>query len=89
MRRMAERLEIAFDDEHLPAAAGEKPLVPVCSSRKPRNAEMLERAETLQRWLNTYPGIFLKIDGVAGERTSTAYKIVTGSFLPGDPRADA
>ena len=87
MRRLAERREIEFEDRRLPAGAEERPLVPAWSTRKPRNAEMLERAETLQRWLNTYPGIFLKVDGVAADRTSNAYKLVTGSLLPRDPRS--
>lgn len=87
MRRMAERREIEFEDRRLPAAAEDRPLVPSWSTRKPRNAEMLQRAETLQRWLNTYPGIFLKVDGVVADRTSDAYKLVTGSLLPGDPRS--
>jgi lysozyme family protein len=42
--------------------------------------------EDLQRMLNTFPGIFVKVDGVPGERTSTAVKKVTGEFLLGDPR---
>lgn len=87
MRRMAERREIEFGDHRVPAAAQERPFVPAWSTRKPRNAEMLQRAETLQRWLNTYPGIFLKVDGVVADRTSNAYKLVTGSLLPGDPRS--
>ena len=45
------------------------------------------RAKELQRWLNTFPGIFVKIDGVPGPRTSEAYRKVTGSYLPGDPRS--
>ncbi len=43
--------------------------------------------EELQKILNTFPGIFLKVDGIAGERTSDAFKKVTGCFLFGDPRA--
>jgi hypothetical protein len=36
--------------------------------------------------LNTFPGIFVKVDGVPGERTSDAFRKVTGHFLFGDPR---
>jgi len=43
--------------------------------------------EEMQKILNTFPGIFLKVDGIAGERTSDAFKKVTGGFLFGDPRA--
>lgn len=42
--------------------------------------------EELQKILNTFPGIFVKPDGVAGERTSDAFRKVTGRFLFGDPR---
>lgn len=45
----------------------------------------LEKAEDLQRLLNMFPGISLRVDGVAGPRTSAAYKTVTGKYLPGDP----
>ena len=44
--------------------------------------------EDLQRMLNTFPGIFVKVDGLPGERTSDAFKKVTGNFLFGDPRAE-
>jgi lysozyme family protein len=44
-------------------------------------------AEALQRMLNTFPGIVLKVDGVPGEKTSNAFRKVTGHFLFGDPRA--
>jgi|RhiMetdeSRZDD1v2_1073273.scaffolds.fasta_scaffold17509_10 lysozyme family protein len=44
--------------------------------------------ENLQRLLNTFPGIFVKVDGVPGEKTSDAFKKVTGHFLVGDPRAE-
>ena len=45
------------------------------------------QAEALQRFLNGFPGIFVKVDGFAGEKTSDAFKQVTGHFLQGDPRA--
>jgi hypothetical protein len=56
-----------------------------------RSADLAEaaRAEGLQKWLTTFPGIFLKVDGIPGERTSDAYRSVTGPYLPGDPRAAA
>jgi lysozyme family protein len=44
--------------------------------------------EELQRTLNMFPGIFLKVDGIAGPRTSDAFKNVTGHFLVGDPRGN-
>jgi hypothetical protein len=47
----------------------------------------VKHAEDLQKWLNTFDGIFVKVDGVPGDRTSNAFKKVTGVYLPGDPRA--
>lgn len=86
LRRMAERGLIEFADQPIPQQpAG--PLISSWSRRKPRNAADIARAEDLQRWLNTFPGIFVKVDGHAGDRTSEAYHKVTGGYLPGDPRA--
>jgi hypothetical protein len=41
----------------------------------------------LQRFLNRFPGIFLKDDGKLGPRTSEACKQIFGCYLAGDPRA--
>jgi len=35
--------------------------------------------------MKAFAGISLKVDGVAGPRTSAAYKTVTGKYLTGDP----
>jgi hypothetical protein len=43
--------------------------------------------ELLQKALNLFPGIFLKVDGFAGKDTSGAFHKVTGHYLKGDPRA--
>lgn len=43
----------------------------------------------LQRFLNTFPGIFLREDGKLGERSSDAFRQVFGTYLQGDPRASA
>lgn len=43
-------------------------------------------AEALQRFLNALPGIYVKVDGRAGRRTSAAFRQVVGVYLPGDPR---
>jgi lysozyme family protein len=50
------------------------------------NRALPEVAE-LQRFLNTLPGIFVKVDGRAGPRTSDAFRKATGRYLAGDPRA--
>jgi hypothetical protein len=54
--------------------------------KKPADPALVAQAEALQRWLNGFPGIFIKVDGVPGERTSDAYRQATGTYLPGDPR---
>jgi lysozyme family protein len=86
LRRLAERGEIEFMDQPSPDPYAAL-LVSRHSKRKPSDPAMLLRAEQLQMWLNTFPGIFVKVDGVAGDRTSEAYKKVTGAYLPGDARA--
>ena len=40
----------------------------------------------LQRFLNTFPGIFLREDGVLGPKTSAACEEIFGRYLKGDPR---
>ena len=47
------------------------------------------QATRLQKLLNRFPGISARVtpDGVAGNKTSAAFKEVTGRFLGGDPRA--
>lgn len=85
LRRMAEKQIIEFVDQPLPPG-GDSPLVVPYSMKKSRNPALVARAEDLQRWLNTFPGVFVKVDGTPGQKTSDAYRLVTGSHLPGDPR---
>jgi lysozyme family protein len=85
LRRMAERGIIEFSDQPSPKP-DTPPLVVRHSNSKPTNPADVTAAETLQKWLNTFPGIFVKVDGVPGDKTSEAYRKVTGSYLPGDPR---
>jgi len=85
LRRLAEKGIIEFTDQPAPKV-NERPLIVSYSATKPTDATIIKQGEDLQRWLNTYPGIFVKIDGWAGEKTSDAFKKVTGIFLPGDPR---
>jgi lysozyme family protein len=86
LRRMVEKLMFEFVDQPLPEDDSE-PLVVAHSNRKSKDPAIVARAEELQRWLNSFEGIFVKVDGVPGDRTSDAFKRVTGAFLPGDPRA--
>jgi lysozyme family protein len=85
LRRMAEIHQIEFRDRPIPGEDS-PPLIVKYAKRKSRDPLVLSQAQDLQRWLNTYPGIFLKVDGVPGGRTSEAFKRVTGHYLPGDPR---
>jgi lysozyme family protein len=85
LRRMVEHDAIEFPDRPN-RGIDEEPLVVKYAQRKSRDERIVASAENLQRWLNTFPGIFLKVDGIPGERTSTAYKKATGSYLPHDPR---
>jgi lysozyme family protein len=84
LRRMAESGRIDFPDPPLPAE--EEFLISRYTTTRPTDPSLLARTEDLQRWLNTFPGIFVKVDGFPGEQTSNAFKKVAGIFLPGDPR---
>jgi hypothetical protein len=85
LRRMAEKGWVEFMDQPAPHVNA-PPLVAGFSMKKPQDPARVIRTEDLQRWLNTFPGIFVKVDGVPGNLTSEAYKKVTGHYLPGDPR---
>ena len=82
---MAENGYIDFEDQPAPAEQ-DGPIIVNYSGTKPVNPEDVARAEDLQLWLNTFPGIFVKVDGSPGDRTSAAFFKVTGHYLPGDPR---
>tara|TARA_R110000850_G_scaffold91742_14_gene194690 strand:- start:44606 stop:45439 length:834 start_codon:yes stop_codon:yes gene_type:complete len=86
LRRMSENRQIEFDGQPAPVE-NDDPLLVRHANKKPRSAEQVRRAEALQVWLNTFPGIFVKVDGVPGDRTSHAFRQITGHYLPGDPRA--
>jgi lysozyme family protein len=86
LRRMAETGLTEFKDQPAPKP-NTAPLVVNYSMKKSADLSFVAKVETLQRWLNTFPGIFVKLDGTPGNLTSEAFKKVTGSYLPGDPRA--
>lgn len=46
-----------------------------------------ERADDLQRFLNTFPGISLLVDSKPGDKTSEACFKIFGHYLKGDSRA--
>ena len=85
LRRMAENRQIEFPDQPPPPAVGTPVVVRYATKRSTNSAEA-QAALDLQRWLNTFPGVFVKVDGIPGRRTSDAYRAVTGKRLPGDPR---
>lgn len=85
LRRMAERGIIEFPDQPAPQP-NTPPLVVSYSMHKSADSSVVARVLELQNWLNTFPGIFVKVDGVPGNLSSEAYKKVTGVYLPGDPR---
>jgi len=84
LRRLAELGEIRFPDK--PAPEPVAPALVAHSIRKSRDPATVRRVEDLQRWLNTFAGIYVRVDGIPGNRTSDAYRKITGSYLPGDPR---
>jgi len=84
LRRLVELQQFNFPDE--PDLASSTPLVVGFAARKPTDPTIIERATALQNWLNSHPGIYLKVDGWPGQRTSNAFKKVTGTYLPGDLR---
>jgi hypothetical protein len=88
LRRMLDRAIIAFGERPVePVPRPQGPLVSRYAVRAPRDPAEIRAAEAQQRWLNTFPDISLSIDGYPGPKTSAAYQLVTGYFLPGDPRA--
>lgn len=74
LRRLAEK-GAAVDER------GRRPQFAYAPSKvTPRGAE-------LQRFLNGFPGIYLREDGKLGEKSSNAFQQVFGHYLQGDPRA--
>jgi lysozyme family protein len=92
LRRLSEKQAIKFDKTGTPAL-GNTPATsgPTVGSLAPlvkyAPKTFSQVAADLQAALNKLPGIFLKVDGLAGKRTSDAVKALTGNFLAGDPRA--
>jgi len=88
LRRMAETGSIRFDGTGVPtapkaAAARAEPLLTYWTK-----GPETPGARDLQEFLNRLPGIFVKVDGKPGHRTSAALKRATGRYLVGDPRAE-
>ncbi|NIN92196.1 hypothetical protein GTO36_04270 [bacterium] len=82
LRRMAEKGSIEFI---LPTPIGPEETLPLI---RYSSNEKSTYAENLQGFLNKFPGIYVKVDGYPGEKTSDAFKKITGYYLYGDPRAE-
>jgi lysozyme family protein len=83
LRRMAERGDFAASAVNFvkpkPAAVADVPTLKYSDKQIPYGEE-------LQLFLNKFPGIFVKVDGCPGERSSDAFKKIFGVYLLGDPR---
>lgn len=88
IRRLAERGVIAFGADERPRVAPATTAAPLVRYA-PNPPEPIEEAAVLQEFLNRLPGLFVRVDGVPGPRTSEALYRATGSYLPGDPREKA
>jgi lysozyme family protein len=77
LRRLAERGEVLFDKSPV------GPLLVFSADQE------VPGATDLQAFLNTFPGIRLRVDGRPGPRTSAAFQVVFGRYLKGDPRGEA
>jgi hypothetical protein len=76
LRRMAENGIVGF-----PEAAAGAPILRYAGNKS------VPYAEELQRFLNQLPGIYVKVDGKPGRKTSDAFHQATGYYLAGDPKA--
>lgn len=83
LRRMAELNEIKIKTKKIPVQKINKGFFIKYSYKK------IEYGRRLQNFLNEFPEIFLKVDGIPGKRTSTAVNEVFGFYLKGDPRQNA
>lgn len=79
VKRLEQRGEIAA----FTAPARARAVVPLRHAQR-----SIERGEDLQRFLNTFPGISLRVDGATGDKTSDAVRQVFGFYLAGDPRSE-
>ena len=82
MRRLEQRGEIpAFDLDQLLNDRPKKKTSFYFHSKKRE-----DRVDDLQRFLNSFPGISLLVDGQPGNKTSTAVRLIFGNYLKGDRR---
>lgn len=79
MRALRKAMKGADELTQSPSALIKIPTTP-CTICRPG---AVAQSEALQKWLNTFPGIFVKVHGIPGEKTSNAYRKVTGHYLQG------
>ena len=86
LRRMVDQQAFSFPLNVPPSTADE--IKAAGAEVQFSNANKTVAATRLQKLLNRFPGISLRLtpDGVPGGHTSDAFKEVTGSFLQDDPR---
>ncbi|HLV02779.1 MAG TPA: hypothetical protein VKZ59_16035 [Acidobacteriota bacterium] len=82
LRRMAERGTTEIEREETSFVRDEDPAICFSNREEPH-------ARRLQEFLNGFPEIFLRVDGVPGSKTSDAFKKVFGHYLKGDPREES
>jgi lysozyme family protein len=80
LRRMVDKGLIRIDQKTPPDAVPATPPFVFYSNTK------IVYGDTLQQFLNEFPGIALSVDGYPGPKTSEAFQQVTGYYLSGDPR---
>jgi len=87
LRRMVDQAAFSFPLNVPPATADE--IKAAGAQVQFSNTNKTVAATRLQKLLNRFPGISMKLDpdGVPGGHTSDAFKNVTGNLLGGDPRA--
>jgi len=87
LRRLAERevVELQLPDiiDRPELTVDEVPGIPIHHSN-----EVVLHGQTLQRFLNQFPGVYLTEDGKPGNNTSAAFRKVFGRYLLGDPRGN-
>jgi hypothetical protein len=86
LRRLAEMGKVTLDEER--SIDPEMPPPVRYSKLLPEDPAEVAAAKVLQQWLSSFPNVFLAVDGIAGKKTSDAFKLVTGHYLAGDPRGD-
>lgn len=79
LRRLVEKNLIEMETDS--ASETGRPLIYYSNRR-------IEYGEQLQQFLNQFPDIYLLTDGKPGQKTSDAFKKITGKYLYGDPREE-